>query len=205
MRLADVGHSKFSMTNPRGEEMAKALVILAEGFEEIEAVSAIDIMRRGCIDVTTAALSDDCFVQGSRGIPISADASLDELLEGIDDFDAVILPGGALGMRNLKGDSRVAGILRKMDSEGKLIAAICAAPIVLGDAGVIGNRNYTCYPSCEDDIEAPNYVDDKPVVTDGNLITSRGPATAMAFGIELVRRLAGDAPANKVAQGLLAL
>ena len=182
--------------------MARALVLLAEGFEEIEAVSAIDVMRRGGIDVVVAALSGDLFVPGSRGMTLAADVALDDVPDAAS-FDAVVLPGGALGMRNLRADDRVADLLREMNAAGKCVAAICAAPIVLGAAGVISDKRYTCYPSCEGDVGAPNYTDGTAVVEDGNLLTSRGPGTAMAFGVALVRKLAGAETARRVADGLL--
>ncbi len=183
--------------------MKRALVFLAEGFEEIEALSQIDILRRGGVDVTSVALADIPIVKGSRNISVAPDTSLGAISDLLS-FDAFILPGGLGGMKNLCASDKVLSLLQRANDAGRIIAAICAAPIVLDKAGVIGERSFTCYPSCEEEISSGNYTDEQDVVVDGNLITSRGPATAMAFALAILRELTDNSTAQNVADGLLA-
>lgn len=178
----------------------KALVILAEGFEDIEAVASIDILRRAEIEVTVAGLNDTK-IKGSRGILILADKKLDD---AVADFDALILPGGMPGARNLGASEKVRTIVRTMNGQGKIIAAICAAPPkVLVAAGVLKNRSATCYPGMEKEFEKDTVFKDLPVVVDGNLITSRGVGTALAFALTIVEKLAGRETAERVKKAAL--
>ena len=124
----------------------KVLVPLAEGVEEIEAITIIDVLRRANIEVVTASLTDNLEVKGAHNITIKADATLEKIMSY--DFDAIALPGGYGGMNNLKSDIRIIDKIRTMFEDKKLVSAICASPIVLGEAGVITGK-YTCYPSCE--------------------------------------------------------
>ncbi len=173
----------------------KALVILAEGFEEIEAVSPIDILRRSGIEVTVAGLHD-VKVKGSRGIVIAADKQLDE---AGTDFDALVLPGGMPGAVNLGASEKVKSLIAGMNAQGKVIAAICAAPVkVLAPLGVLKNRSATCYPGMEKEFGKETVFKDLPVVIDGNIITSRGVGTALAFSFALVETLAGKEAAERV-------
>ena len=181
--------------------MSTVLLLLAEGFEEAEAIVPADILRRGEVAVVTASISGDRAVKGAHGVVVVADALLSEVAAPAG-FDAVVVPGGNLGHRNLLADRRVAEILAAADAAGRIVAAICAGPRVLAAAGVVRGRRFTCYPSCEAGIDG-DYDDGAPVVEDGNLVTSRGPGTAPAFGLALLGRLAGPAVAATVAAGML--
>lgn len=174
--------------------MKRVLVPLAEGFEELEAVTIIDMLRRADIEVVVAALAGSS-VTGSHGIALSADAALDEVAG--QDFDMIALPGGMPGAANLMGDSRIAGIIRRLHDKGGYVAAICAAPMVLAAAGVLGNRRATSFPGFLDGSTGLTLVDD-PVVVDGRVITSRGPGTALDFALELVAQLSGPDARKKI-------
>ncbi|WP_295161903.1 DJ-1 family glyoxalase III [uncultured Brachyspira sp.] len=169
--------------------LKKVLVPLAEGVEEIEVITIIDVLRRADIEVVSASLNNDLEVKGSHNIVIKADTSLEKIINY--DFDAIALAGGLGGMNNLKADIRVIEKIRSMYKEKKLVSAICASPIVLGEAGVIKGK-YTCYPSCETSIKEGEYSEKDIVVCDDNVITSKGPATAIFFALELVKYLNGS-------------
>jgi 4-methyl-5(b-hydroxyethyl)-thiazole monophosphate biosynthesis len=178
--------------------MARALLLLAEGFEEIEAVTVIDVLRRASVDVTVAALGSSP-VRGSHGITVSADTTLADA-QG-QAFDALILPGGMPGSQHLKDDPRVLELVRRQASAGKLTAAICAAPIALEAAGVLAGRRATSYPG----EELPSArTSEERVVEDGPIVTSRGPGTAIDFAVALVARLVGAARAKTVREKMLA-
>jgi 4-methyl-5(b-hydroxyethyl)-thiazole monophosphate biosynthesis len=169
--------------------MARVLVPLAAGFEEIEAVTIIDILRRGGVDVVTAGLEPG-LVSGSHGIGIVPDCSLEEALEG--DYDMMVLPGGLPGADHLEDDARVTRLLRELADSGRFTAAICAAPKVLAAAGVLDGRRATSFPGFLDASGIPGLeLSDEPVVRDGKVITSRGPGTAMDFALTLVESLEG--------------
>ncbi|WP_303906792.1 DJ-1 family glyoxalase III [Thiohalomonas denitrificans] len=176
--------------------MASVLVPLAEGCEELEAVTIIDLLTRGGIDVVTAGLTEGP-VKASRGVTLLPDTTLAEALA--HDFDMVVLPGGAPGAERLDNDPRIGELLKKMASKDEYIAAICAAPKVLANAGLLTGRKATSFPGFIDKMEIPNltYVED-PVVQDGKVITSRGPGTAMDFALHLVELLAGKAKRDEV-------
>ncbi len=178
----------------------RVLIPLADGVEELEAVTVIDVLRRGGIDVTSAALGDALPVKGSRGVTLLADTVLDSL--DLESFDAIVLPGGGKGTENLLADSRVTEAVQTFDQAGKYVAAICAAPTVLAAAGILKEgRKATCYPSCAEELGSA--YDNAPVIADGNVITSQGPGTAMLFALVLVQHLAGEEAARRVADGLL--
>lgn len=182
--------------------MTTVLVPLAKGFEEIEAVSIIDVLRRAQIDVLVASLDHVALVQGANGIVIEADVSLDNIV--VDILDMIILPGGVEGTYALADNEIIQSILKEMDSKGKNIAAICAAPFALNKAGVL-KQNYTCYPSFEEQIRLDGYQGDSAmVVEDGNVMTSRGPATAICFALEIVKKLKGQEMYEALKSGLLA-
>jgi len=180
--------------------MASVLVPIANGFEEIEAVSLIDVMRRGGIEVVTASLGDR-EVTGANGITIIANNKIANVRA--EDFDMILLPGGHDNAVVLKESARVQELLKSFDSAGKNVGAICAAPIALNKAGLIKNK-YTCYPSYEDAIGLDKFTDKEKVVIDGNIMTSRGPGTAICFGLEIVRALVGQESYNALKAGLLA-
>ena len=167
----------------------RILVPLAEGFEEIEAITIIDILRRANLEVITASLTDNLDVKGGHNITVKADTILDKVIN--EDFDAISLAGGMGGMNNLKNDKRIIEKIKKMYNGKKLVSAVCASPIVLGEAKVI-NGKYTCYPSCEKSINMGEYQDKDLAVVDKNVITSKGPATSIIFALEIVKYLTGS-------------
>ncbi len=180
--------------------MASVLVPLAKGFEEIEAVTIIDVLRRGGIEVVTASL-DEREVTGANGITIIANNTINNVVS--EEFDMIVLPGGHDGAVALKENARVQTLLKEFDSSGKKVGAICAAPMALNAAGLIKNR-YTCYPSYEKDIGVEKFTDAQNVVVDKNIITSRGPATAVCFALEIVKELVGEETYKGLKAGLLA-
>ena len=179
--------------------MMRVLVTLAKGFEEIEAITVVDVLRRGGIEVCAVAMGTDLAVLGVRGVTVQADRTWAEIRA--EEFDAIVLPGGGEGTQNLAKDERVLDTVRAFDRAGKWVAAICAAPMVLGIAGILKGRNATCYPSCEGPL-GDAYVSDQKVVEDRNLVTSQGPGTAMDFALALVRKFAGEQTEISVRNGL---
>ncbi|MBZ0092502.1 MAG: DJ-1/PfpI family protein [Sulfuricellaceae bacterium] len=178
--------------------MAKVLVPLAQGCEELEAVTIIDLLRRAGIEVVAAGL-DGQAVKASRGVVLVPDCSFDEALR--QDYDMVVLPGGMPGMTHLKSDPRILMLLRAMAGEGKYTAAICAAPAVLAEAGLLEGKSATCFPGFLDG-RAGVKLDGADVVIDGKVMTSRGPGTAMDFALQLIETLAGKAKRDEVEAGL---
>lgn len=180
--------------------MAKVLIPLAMGFEEIEALTLIDVLRRAKIKVITAGLDNDVLV-GAHGVKVEADS----LLENVngDEFDMIVLPGGLPGAQHLAESKKIQQLLKEFDKKDKLIGAICAAPWALSVAGVLKNR-YTCYPSFEETVAKDGYEPDENVVIDENILTSRGPATAMTFALSIVKQLCGEDVYGEVKSGLLA-
>jgi len=183
--------------------MASVLIPLAEGFEELEAVALIDVMRRGGIEVRIAYIEDELHhgrvVTGANGIGVQADTSLNNIIS--DDFDMMVLPGGWGGTYALAENARVLELLREF-KDNKVVGAMCAAPYALKKAGVLGNE-YTCYPGAKEEIDHAGYRDDEKVVTDGNVMTSQGPGTAVCFGLAIVERLVGKESMQAVKEGML--
>ncbi len=179
--------------------MSSVLVPLAQGCEELEAVTVIDLLRRAGIDVVTASLDGEP-VQASRGVTLVADTALDEALDR--DYDMVVLPGGAEGARRLGEDERVNTLLRKLADSERFTAAICAAPKVLAGAGVLEGRQATAFPGALDDSPGVELRGGEPVVVDGSVVTSRGPGTAMDFALRLIELLDGEQKAVEVEQAL---
>ncbi len=179
--------------------MHKVLVPLAQGCEELEAVTIIDLLRRAGITVVTAGL-DSNPVTASRKTVLIPDTNLDTALE--DDYDMIVLPGGLPGADYLENDERIKNILIKMANSEKFTAAICAAPKVLLSAGILKNKKATSYPGCLDDTNNTGISSDA-VVIDGKVITSRGPGTAMDFTLTLIESLAGKEKRDEVEKGLV--
>ena len=179
--------------------MKKVAVIFADGFEEIEGVSIVDVLRRGGVEVDIVGL-DKLPIAGAHGMKFVCDMTLYDLEE--DEYDMLVLPGGQPGVSNIEGNLKMREIIKRFDKKGKFIAAICAAPIALGVAEIMRGE-YTCYPSCEVSVEGGTYVNDKNVVQSENIITSKGPATAMEFALELVKVLSCEQVYNEVKSGLL--
>jgi len=183
--------------------MASILLPLAKGFEEVEAVSLIDALRRGGIEVRVAYLDGDMdteLVLGANGITIKADTCISNVIE--EDFDMILLPGGWGGTYILAENETVQRLLKEFQSSGKTIGSICAAAFALKAANVLGS-NYTCYPAAADEVNHPGYRDDQAVVIDGNIMTSRGPGTALCFGLEIVKRFSGEETYQAVKEGML--
>jgi len=184
--------------------MAKALVPLAEGFEEIEAVTIIDILRRGGVEVHSAWLSGEFatdMVTGANGIAVKADVPL--ATAEAEEYDIIVLPGGWGGTNRLAENSAAQRRIRQFSESGKWVAAMCAAPYALHVAGVL-SRRYTCYPGVEEQIRPEDRIADQKVVVDGKVITSQGPGTAICFALEIVKRLVGEESYETVRNGTLA-
>ena len=182
--------------------MSKVLVPLANGFEEIEAVTIIDILRRGGVEVLVASLDDSSLVKGANSIVVQTDIEISTITA--ESLDMIVLPGGWGGTYALADDANVQRLLQEMDAKGKNIAAICAAPYALNKAGVLKEK-YTCYPSVEEEINKEGYQGDSAmVVSDANVMTSRGPATAICFALEIVKKLQGEETYNTIKSGVLA-
>lgn len=181
--------------------MAKVLVPLAEGCEELEAVTIIDLLRRAGIEVVTAGLKPG-IVKASRGTQLVPDTTLDAVLE--HEFDMIVLPGGMPGATHLKEDSRIITLLKKMASAGKFTAAICAAPTVLAEAGLLKGKKATSYPGFLDKMALPDtHCLTDAVVRDDKVLTSRGPGTAMDFALALIEALSGREAREQVEAGLV--
>jgi 4-methyl-5(b-hydroxyethyl)-thiazole monophosphate biosynthesis len=178
--------------------MASVLVPLAQGCEELEAITVVDLLRRAGIDVVTAGLDSEP-VRASRGTVIVPDKTLDEALN--QQYDMVVLPGGLPGADHLDGDRRVRGLLREMADCDRYTAAICAAPKVLASTGLLDGKQATSFPGALDAFDGFDYSTDA-VVQDGKIITSRGPGTAMDFALTLIENLAGKDRRDEVEAGL---
>lgn len=181
--------------------MKRVLVPLAPGFEDLEAITLVDLLRRAGIEVVTAGLQAG-LVQGARGTRVQPDAELDAVLDAR--FDMIALPGGMPGAEHLKNDARVQALLRRHAEAGAYTAAICAAPIALAQAGLLDGRRATSYPGFIDRTPPPGarYVAEA-VVVDGAVVTSRGPGTALDFALTLVELLTDRATRDKVEAGLV--
>ncbi|NNF97177.1 MAG: DJ-1/PfpI family protein [Halobacteria archaeon] len=176
--------------------MANVLVPLAQGCEELEAVTIIDLLRRAGINVITAGLNDQP-VKASRGTVLIPDTTLETVMQ--QEFDMIVLPGGLPGADHLNSDPRIHRLLKQMTSANKYTAAICAAPKVLATAGLLNGKHATSFPGSIDGIETQDMVyEQQAVVIDGKLITSRGPGTAMDFALTLIEQLAGKAKRDEV-------
>ena len=180
--------------------MKKVVVFLAPGFEEIEAITVIDVLRRAEVAVTVAGLQAGP-VTGSHAITVQPDTTLDQVRP--EDADMVVLPGGLPGSDHLREDTRVREFITRMDEAGKFTCAICAAPTVLHAAGIVRKRAITSHPFVREALAKLNYREDR-VVVDGTMVTSRGPGTALEFSLELVTLLRGAETANTLAASMLA-
>ena len=180
--------------------MAKVLVPLANGFEDIEAVSVVDILRRGGVEVVTASIHSTRDVRSAHGLTMRADALFADAKDA--DYDAIVLPGGGEGTENLKTSVSLVHRLRRQHDENRLLCAICAAPTVLASAGVLDSGvHVTCYPSCQMGLDRE--WSPAPVVADGTVITGQAPGSAMLFALVVLQALTSEATARKVARGLV--
>ncbi len=173
------------------------LVPMAEGFEEIEAMTVIDVIRRAGIKVTTAGLPGT-IVEGSRNVKVLTDTKLDSVVEG--DYDALVLVGGSPGYSNLSKSNKIMKIIGDFHRDGKLVAAICGAPTVLAEAGILTNIKATVYPGLEKYIPKPR---SERVIQEGNVITSQGPGTSMEFALKIVEYISGKETMKNVRDQLV--
>lgn len=181
--------------------MPSACVLLANGFEEIEAVTIIDVLRRAEVAVTTlSAGTSGLEVAGSHGVTVRADKTLAKGAR--ESWDMVILPGGIPGATNLRDNPEVQALIKEQHRQGRRLGAICAAPIALGAAGILEGKKATSYPGFEKELKGAICVGDR-VVRDGNIVTSRGPGTALEFALEIVSDLCGKSVAENLRKGML--
>lgn len=179
--------------------MVNCCVLLAEGFEEIEAVTVVDVLRRAGAEVTTLG-TESSHPNGAHGIPLAADGLLSD--HAGESWDLVVLPGGMPGSAHLRDDPRVQALVVRQSDAGKWLAAICAAPIALASAGVLDGRRATSYPGFADQLSSSRYCDER-VCVDGHIVTSRGPGTALEFSLTLVGLLVGQGSADELAAAML--
>lgn len=177
------------------------VVFLADGCEEVEALTQIDVLRRGGVDVKGVSINADKSIKGGHGIEFMADCTIFDI--DFEKVDMIVLPGGLGGRDNLMKSREVTAVCKRFNEEGKYVTAICASPSVLGENGILQGRKAVCYPGFEGQCKGADIQSDANVVKDGNIITSKGPATAMEFALELLRAAAGDEKAEEVASGLL--
>ncbi len=178
----------------------KVFVFLANGFEEIEAIAPIDVLRRAELDVVTVSISDSKIVEGAHGIKVEADQLFSETTFGDNDY--YVLPGGYDGMMNLSAYQGVNELLTKQHTAGKKLAAICASPSVLGKLGILEGKEAICYPGFEENLAGAT-ISKLPVVEDGNVITGKGPGVAIPFALKIVETLKGKNVAEQVADALM--
>ncbi|EOT26806.1 DJ-1 family protein [Eubacterium sp. 14-2] len=180
--------------------MKKTGVFLAEGFEEIEGLTVVDILRRAGIDVVTISVMGQKEVCGSHKITVLADALFEEV--NFEEYEGIVLPGGMPGTTNLGGHSGVNRIIKSFAEQGKLVAAICAAPSFLGQAGILEGKKAACYPGFEDKLTGAE-VTFEEVAEDGNVITSRGMGTAIPFGLRLTAYFTTEQKAKELAEAII--
>ena len=174
-------------------------VFLANGFEEIEALAPVDILRRAELEVKIVGVGGKT-ITGSHGITVTAD--IEEKDVTTDDMELMILPGGMPGTLNLKACDPLLELLKEHNARGRKLAAICAAPTVLGHAGLLDGKHATCYPGCEDGLTGA-ICETTPVVTDGTITTSRGVGTAIPFALSLIAQLYGQEKADEIAKSIV--
>lgn len=183
--------------------MKKVLIPLAKGFEEAEFIGIADVLRRASeasknLEIIIASLDDDLLVKGANGIKIQADTSLKNV--DTKSLDAIALPGGFEGMMNLKSSKEILQIIKDLNSQNKLVAAICASPIVLNEAGVLSGE-FACYPGCETGLNGTRI--NQAVVKNGNVLSGAGPAVAILFGLEIAKILCGEEIYKALYEGML--
>ncbi|NLL93520.1 MAG: DJ-1/PfpI family protein [Clostridiales bacterium] len=177
----------------------KVCCFLATGFEEVEALSVVDILRRGNIDTIMVSISGDLFVTGSHNITIKADMKIEDV--DFDSVDMLFLPGGMPGTTNLSGCKVLCDNIVDFNAKGKRLAAVCAAPSIFGDLGILNGKKATCYPGFEERLVGATVVKDR-VITDGNITTSRGIGTSLELGLELLKLLTNKESADSMAQDI---
>ncbi|MBI3332847.1 MAG: DJ-1/PfpI family protein [Candidatus Omnitrophica bacterium] len=181
--------------------MKRVLVPLAPGFEEIEAVTVIDVLRRAGVEVVVAGTAAGP-IRGSQGISMAADRPLDQAEPA--SFDMIVFPGGGVGVENLKAHPRILPLIGEFTARGKWIGAICAAPSLLGQAGLLCGKQVTSHPCVKEEVAPSSLYSEERVVVDGKLVTSRGPGTAMEFALKLVEMLVGVEKVSELKAAMLA-
>lgn len=181
--------------------MKKMLLLLAEGFEEVEAITVTDYLRRMDIIVDTCSINGERRVTGGHRITIETDKDIDKI-NSIKGYDGIIVPGGLEGAVNLRDDERVIELIKEFNDEGKILAAICAGPMVLNRAGILNGKKVTSYPGFDNDLKNSQYKEDI-IVQDGNIITARGPAVAVYFALKLVEILIGEERVGELRNDIL--
>lgn len=181
--------------------MSKVLVLLADGFEEVEAITCVDYIRRASLDAIMVSAMSDLIVKGSHGIEVKADMFLKDV-KGASHYRGIIIPGGLQGATNLRDNELVIEILKDFNESKKMIGGICAGPIVLEKAGVLEGKKATCYPGFGKELKGAQ-LKEEIVVRDGNIITSRGPATAVYFALEIIEYLHSGDKGKEVKKSIL--
>lgn len=181
--------------------MDKVIVFLADGFEEVEALTVVDYLRRVNVVVNTVSITDKKQVKGAHEIVVMADKTIDEL-NNLEDYTTVVIPGGMPGASNLRDNEKVINIIKEIYEKQKLIAAICAGPIVLHRAGIINGKKITSFPGLEEQLTGSVYTG-KDVERDGNIITARGPYFAVDFALEITDYLLGNEKTQELKQSIL--
>lgn len=180
--------------------MAKVYEFLANGFEDIEALAPLDILRRGGVEVITVSITASLFVETAHGVTLQADTHINDI--DVSDADMLVLPGGMPGAKNLLECEAVCDALLRQAKTGKKIAAICAAPMILGQLGLLEGKNATCYPGFEQYLQGANYTAEL-VTTDGNITTGRGPGAAMEFGYQLLSYFVAEDVVSGLRKGMI--
>ena len=180
----------------------KVALFIENGSEELEFIAPLDIMRRANLEVDLISANNEDFITSSHNVKILADKKIDEV-NNILDYDAIVIPGGMPGSTLLRDNKKIIEFYQTMFNSGKLVAAICAAPIVLSAAGITDDKEVTSYPGFDKEINYKNYNSEKAVVIDKNVITAQGPAVAILFGYEIVNYLLQDNTAEDVKKAML--
>lgn len=179
----------------------RVALFISPGFEEIEAITPVDLLRRADIEIITVSLTDSLYVEGAHNLSLKADILISNILSS-NDYNGVILPGGLRGMQNIVESEKARDLTQELFYSQKMVAAICASPFALFTFGILKGKKYTCYPRFEENIKEAQF-EVKKVVIDGNLITSRGVGTAVDFSLAMIRYLKGDELANKIQKAIL--
>lgn len=180
----------------------KVALFIENGSEELELIAPLDVMRRANLEVDVISANNEDFITSSHNVKIIADKKINEV-NNILDYDAIVIPGGMPGSTLLRDNKKIIEFYQTLYNSGKLVAAICAAPIVLSAAGITDDKEVTSYPGFDKEINYKNYNSDKAVVIDKNVITAQGPAVAILFGYEIVNYLLQDNTAEDVKQAML--
>ena len=192
----------WALLFPQNEmTMAKVYQFMADGFEDIEALIPVDVLRRGGVDIKTVSITGSNMVESAHGVVLMTDVLFEEVEDELKDADRLMLPGGMPGAENLNAHEGLKKALLAQDKAGKKIAAICAAPLVLGGLGILDGRRATCYPGFEQTLKGATYTADL-WTTDHNITTGEGPAAALPYAYSLLAMLVSEEKARDVAEGM---